>query len=373
MNRNIFYGHLQAHHPGSSEENVDDPEGNEDDTEHSHDELSDSSYNTESSSDSDSDSEEASNTNTTATESDDNEDGYTWNCEVYCGKSDTYPGLGATDSLTARLMTPLFDLGMTLYCDNFYTSIPLAEYLLTQKTYLCGTVRTSRKGLPHEVTKAKIKKGEVVSLQNNNGVKVFHWKDKRSVFTLSTVPEHDDTLIPTGKTTRNGEDITKPKSILDYNKTKKGVDVSDQMSGYYTALRKTRKWYRKIAIELLCGTSIVNAWTIYNKYLADKKLPLLAFQESIVLSLLTGSPSETIRPGKQRASISGSSKEHHFLVEAEGQKRKSRKRCVGCYEMLSVNEGSRVASAKAKKVSTFCQVCDGKPFMCMPCFAAKHN
>ncbi|KAK4329158.1 hypothetical protein Pmani_000500 [Petrolisthes manimaculis] len=73
MNRNIIYGHLQAHHPGSSEENVDDPEGNEDDTEHSHDELSDSSYNTESSSDSDSEEEEASNTNTTATESDDNE------------------------------------------------------------------------------------------------------------------------------------------------------------------------------------------------------------------------------------------------------------------------------------------------------------
>ncbi|KAK3893010.1 hypothetical protein Pcinc_003189 [Petrolisthes cinctipes] len=73
MNRNIFYGHSQAHHPGSSEENEDDPEGNEDDSEHSHDELSDSSYNTESSSDSDSEEEEASNTNTTATESDDNE------------------------------------------------------------------------------------------------------------------------------------------------------------------------------------------------------------------------------------------------------------------------------------------------------------
>lgn len=138
-------------------------------------------------------------------------DGYTWNCEVYCGKTDTFHGLGATDSLTARLMMPLFDLGMTLYCDNFYTSIPLAEYLLTQKTYLCGTVRTSCKGLSREVTKAKVKKGEVVSLQNDNGVKVFHGKDKRSVLTLTTVPEHDDTLIPTGKTTRNGEDITKPK------------------------------------------------------------------------------------------------------------------------------------------------------------------
>ena len=57
--------------------------------------------------------------------------------------------------------------------------------------------------LPDKVVKAKIKKGETVSLQNYKGVKVFHWKDKRSVLTLSTVPEHDNTLIPTGKIGRN--------------------------------------------------------------------------------------------------------------------------------------------------------------------------
>ncbi|XP_045112510.1 aspartate and serine-rich protein-like [Portunus trituberculatus] len=90
----------------------------------------------------------------------------------------------------------------------------------------------------------------------------------------ATSVEHDDALIPTGKCARDGDIAVKPKSVVEYNKIKKG-DVSDQMS-----------------------------------------------------------------------------KQQHYLVEAEGQKRTSRKRCVSCYKMTSINEGSKVASKKAKKVST---------------------
>lgn len=134
---------------------------------------------------------------------------YTWNLELYCGASDIYQSLGKTESVVARLMLPLLEKGVTLYTDNFYTSSPLADYLLSHKTYLCGTVRASRKGLPKEVTKAKIKKGEVASLENDEGIKVFNWKDKRNVLILSTVPEHDDKLIATGKVSRSGEEIKK--------------------------------------------------------------------------------------------------------------------------------------------------------------------
>ena len=112
-------------------------------------------------------------------------------------------------------------------------------------------------------------------------MKIFNWKDKRNVVTLSTVPEHDVTLIDTGKVTRTGLPIKKPPSMLDYNKCKKGVDLSDQMSSYYSPLKKSRKWYRKVALEIITGTSLVNAWVVYNKYYA-------AFKESILLYYTSG-------------------------------------------------------------------------------------
>ncbi|KAF2364253.1 PiggyBac transposable element-derived protein [Trinorchestia longiramus] len=170
---------------------------------------------------------------------------------------------------------------------------------------------------------------------------------------ISTVPEHDASLIQTGKKTRQGVEVKKPQSVLDYNVAKKGVDISDQMS-YYSALKKNNKWYKKVAMELLTGVSIVNAWVLFNKYYCgSRKWSILNFRESVILSLLTNSPEEVLRPGRRSsanvASSSQSSRSSHCLAQAEGPKRKSRKRCVVCYEIISLNEGSREASKKAKK------------------------
>ena len=109
-----------------------------------------------------------------------------------------------------------------------------------QFIYIWSTVCVSCKGLPKKVIKAKIKKGDIASFENGKVIKVFNWKDKINVFILSTVPQHD----ATGKVSRNGEE-KKPQCVMDYNKTKKGVELSDQMSSYYTSLRKNRKWYKK--------------------------------------------------------------------------------------------------------------------------------
>ena len=53
----------------------------------------------------------------------------------------------------------------------------------------------------------------------------------------------------------------KPIAILAYNKGKSGIDKSNQMASYATSLRKGLKWYRKLAIKLLLGVAVVNAWT----------------------------------------------------------------------------------------------------------------
>jgi len=45
---------------------------------------------------------------------------------------------------------------------------------------------------------------------------------------------------------------------IDYNRIKQGVDLADQMSSYHSPLRKSIRWFHKLAVELLLGISIVN-------------------------------------------------------------------------------------------------------------------
>lgn len=53
--------------------------------------------------------------------------------------------------------------------------------------------------------------------------------------------------------------VLKPMAIVDYNGGKSSIDISDQMASYGSALRRCTKWYRKLMIELVWGTTLVNA------------------------------------------------------------------------------------------------------------------
>jgi hypothetical protein len=164
-----------------------------------------------------------------------------WNFKVHCGRQNEMEGLSRTESLTVGMARKILNTGSTIFADNYYTSVALAEYLLKKKTYVCGTIRKNQKHLVKEVVGAKLKKNEMKCLENCSGVKHYKWKDKRNKFILSTVPEHDGSLVLSGKTNRNGEEVQKPQCVLDYNNAKKGVDVSDQMTSYYTGLRRSLK------------------------------------------------------------------------------------------------------------------------------------
>ena len=62
---------------------------------------------------------------------------------------------------------------------------------------MCGTVwKNNKKNLPEEMN-AKLKKGEIKALEND-GIKVFNWKDTQNVRTVSTIHEHDANLIEVG-------------------------------------------------------------------------------------------------------------------------------------------------------------------------------
>lgn len=287
--------------------------------------------------------------------------GYTLKIDIYGGKKmhDVKEDIGKTHSLVLKLLNGYLNQNRILYCDNFYNSIPLAEDLLNRNTYVCGTLRKDRVGIPYQILSQKLQRGEIVAYSREN-IKLIKWKDKRDVLMITTEKEHDILLYDSGKRNKKGEMTKKPKVILDYNEAKKGVDLSDQMASYYDSRRKTIKWYKKIALELITGTGVVNAWVVYND-LNNKKMHILDFTESIIKDLLNNH-NDDLPQNKGRRS-------KHTLVKGD-----RRRRCVGCYDNIrKFGKKPRSASRMAPRVSTYCEKCENQPALCLSCFNQCHK
>ena len=85
-----------------------------------------------------------------------------------------------------------------IFTDRLYTSVELAELLLTKNTYLTGAVKSTSRRLPKDLINsdknpnkqrmtnmAKVPRGTFYSRQNGQMV-VTAWKDSRIMLTLST-------------------------------------------------------------------------------------------------------------------------------------------------------------------------------------------
>lgn len=125
-------------------------------------------------------------------------------------------------------------------------------------------------GLPQQVLQKKLRRGGVIARQLHNYVTVLKWHDKRDVLMISTCD--DDEMVPTYNWRR--DETLKPRMTVEYNTAKKGIDVSDQLGSYYSPLRKSLTWYKKIAYDLMFQAAIVNTRVIYNE-LTGKTMTVL--------------------------------------------------------------------------------------------------
>ena len=65
------------------------------------------------------------------------------------GKDDSRPSNERiSDWVVKKLMEPYINKGRNVTCDNFFTSLLLAEYLKTKNTSIMGTVNRDRREIP---------------------------------------------------------------------------------------------------------------------------------------------------------------------------------------------------------------------------------
>lgn len=298
--------------------------------------------------------------------------GYTWNFKVYVGQdlndlsaseSVIYKLMGGFDDNGERLPDGLLGEGRILTVDNWYTGVPLALGLMEHKTHLVGTLRTNRKYLPPAVSQT-VKKGEVVTRETEEGLTFLKWKDRREVTMLST----NSTNSMVSVTTKRGRVVEKPADVEQYNSGKFSIDMSDQMASYGKALRRCTKWYRKVIIELIWGTMIVNSHLLYNTN-TGQNVPIKKFREEIILSLIETAQSVPA-PVQRRPSRAV----HRLIDRVDGDPpTRKRGRCKPCYQQYG-RSGTELDGKKkfAKQVYTICDMCEGNPYMCKSCFEARH-
>lgn len=273
------------------------------------------------------------------------EGGYTYQTMTYVGEGTNPRPVGhVADGIVMSLMDDLLDEGRHLYADNWYTSVPLAESLLQRETYLTGTCRKNGVGLPKELMKEKLRREEWRAMQNQSGVMVLRWKDKREVIMVSTA--HGSTTDPeTGLL----------QVVETYKKQRPFVGFSDQMAAYSPYLRRTYKWYIRVFFHLVTHICLLNAWILYRDYV--RNITFIDFKKQVYLSYLA--EDTPTRPTTRR------------VLERPSTTSVQCKRCVECYRKLAEGGNVQYARVHAKKTCTRCSQC--KMHVCIECFNSAHQ
>ena len=214
------------------------------------------------------------------------DDGLVFKIQICSGTKFTdTESLEQTGSIVLHLMEPYLNKDYNLFTDNWYNSVSLTEYMLKRNTYITGTLRGDRKRNPSQVVGKKLRKGEMVFMSLGD-VSVTKWKDKRDVCVISNA--HVPTIMDS--VNRHGKSKRKPNVVHIYNNHMLGIDRSDQMLSYHSALRKTIRWYKKVGIHIM-EIFLSNAYYMYAK---NTKNPIAKnmkdFRESIVTNLIGPPP-----------------------------------------------------------------------------------
>ena len=285
--------------------------------------------------------------------------GYTYRFRVYTGEGTLVDGnqnLSVSEKIVEDLMLPLLNKGYHLYIDNWYTSIPLLQYLRDNETLASGTIRKNRKGFPEKVSKANLRqRGESIA-RGSDALLALKCKDTKEVCMLTTI--HDERMQNVRNRRNPANPVEKPKCFVDYNKYMGGVDRTDQLLEPFKVAGKCMKWYKKLAMHLL-QLSFLNNFLLYKKDGARKSL--LDFQRSVIVSLVFTENTPEIPREEAIARLT----ERHFiaLIPPTEKKDKPHKRCRIC------------TKKNTRKESRYhCPTCPSNPGLCYyPCFEIYHT
>jgi hypothetical protein len=130
------------------------------------------------------------------------------------------------------------------------------------KTTYIGTVRRNKAELPSIAKKKNQALHSSLFFENDGGVVLTVYQGTKDKNVLLMSSHHDRVYIDTQR--ENRPEKKKPNIIIDYNKTKFGVDALDQMTKQYNVKMPTRRWPVQVFYNIL-NLAAINAYVLYKR------------------------------------------------------------------------------------------------------------
>lgn len=206
---------------------------------------------------------------------------YMINGMPYLGRGTQTNGLPLGEYYVKELSKPLHGSCRNITCDNWFTSIPLAQSLLQEpyKLTMVGTVRSNKREIPEELKNSRSRPVGSSMFCFDGPLTLVSYKPKpaKMVYLLSSCDEDATIHQGTGK----------PDMIMYYNQTKGGVDTLDQMCSLMSCSRKTNRWPMALFYGMI-NIACINAYVIYCHNVSSKGEKVLsrkAFMKSLSMAL----------------------------------------------------------------------------------------
>ena len=299
----------------------------------------------------------------------DSSNGYVLNILVYTGRDTLEETENSQLPQPARVVMHLADqylhCGHHLFTDRYYSSLPLAQSLHAAETDFTGTIMKNRIDLPDTIrSQLRMSSGEVIAYRADH-LLALAWlaeRKKKPVIMISTSSSASVATV----TSRNHHipPQVKPVVVDSYNHHMNGVDIADQYAVYYSFVRKTVKWWRKLVFWLF-ETAMVNSYLLYTESTATP-MSHVAFRRSVVEALAsahitTAPPRPVGRPRKRAHAVEAGPERLNKRLHLIDQR--SQRQCVVCH-----------AAGRKTRPIYYCKTCPDMPQLCpTECFEHFHT
>ena len=220
--------------------------------------------------------------------------GYLCTFQVYHGRQvdevtgKRIPEKGLAKRVVTDLVAPFTGLNHVVYCDNFYSSGPLADTLAKDQIFIVGTIKKCARGFPDSLKMGKPPAGGYLSEQVGEN-RYFVFQDRKEVcFITNVFPEKMDSKVvrPQPGGVLRAQSV--PPLLPAYNKFMGGVDRTDQFRKSYGFDRKSRRSWICLFFQFL-DYAVNNAYLLYKhscRRHRTKPKDLLQFRMELVHLLL---------------------------------------------------------------------------------------